>query len=285
MPLSDAQVRRLQRTIQDKHKAFLVEIGLGDQLDEEEVARLVRLGYVDPSVATKSFADDAFLFGYFLDALKESGQRAMTYASFQKFMKERGGLTPEETAAVRAVKKGFANHIMGLGNRMAEGASGVVIEADKQMRRRLDAAVNSETVRGIEKRKSLAEIATGLRQVTKDAARDWLRIASTEVNNGFQEGKLALIQKSNKGKDPLVFKRVREDACDECKDAYLLDSGKPRVFRLSELLAHGSNVGKSRAERRATVGSFHPWCTCELQQVPEGFDFDDSGDMRYVGLR
>jgi hypothetical protein len=144
--------------------------------------------------------------------------------------------------------------------------------------------VKQELVAGVEQRRTVAEVASALRESTREYARNWSRVAVTELNNAFQEGKLATIQKSNKGRDPLVFKRVKKNACKECKAAYLTKSGLPRVFRLSELLAHGSNIGRARRERAATVKSHHPWCQCELQELPPGFGFDSAGKMRYVGL-
>ena len=81
--------------------------------------------------------------------------------------------------------------------------------------------------------------------------------------------------------DPWVFKRPRHDSCEACKEAYLQKDGKtPRLFRLSALAANGTNVGRRRPERQPVIESLHPFCRCELNFLPPGFEFDATGTMR-----
>ena len=283
--LSDSQLRGISRLIRDHHDAFLVQIGLGDTLPPESVERLLRLGLVSKSQVSKGLLQNAFLFGMLADALDESKVKNMDYAAFRDWLAQREvPLGMEERVALRQLKRSLATAITGLGNRIDAHTHKVLVEADTNLRRRLATAVKRELVQGVEKRKAIGEIASSLRKATGQYSRDWSRVAVTEMNNAFQEGKLATIQKANKGRDPLVFKRVRGDACEECKEAYLTKGGIPRVFKLSELLAAGSNIGKARHERRATVGSLHPWCQCELQELPPGFSFNRSGRMVYAGF-
>lgn len=283
--LSDRQLQDISRMVQDHHAAFLIQIGLGDTLPEETVQRLLRLGLVSKSQVKAGLLNDAFLFGMLADALSESKAKNMDYAAFKEWVAQREmPLGQEERAALKHLKRSLASAIVGLGNRVDRHTHEVLVDADKNLRRRLAGEVKRELVQAVEKRKALGEVATALRKATGQYSRDWTRVAVTELNNAFQEGKLATIQKSNKGRDPLVFKRVRPDACEECKEAYLSKGGVPRVFKLSELLAAGSNVGKARHERRATVSSLHPWCQCELQELPPGFSFDRRGRMVYAGF-
>jgi hypothetical protein len=92
-----------------------------------------------------------------------------------------------------------------------------------------------------------------------------------------------------------VFKRPRPDACKFCKLLYIRPDGvTPRVFKLSDLLANGTNVGRragrptrsgrSRTEWKATIGAVHPFCQCELHVLPDGMGFNAKGQMTYVGL-
>lgn len=282
--LTDRQLREVTRLINDYHSAFVVNIGLGDIIPDDDVKRLKKMGLID--LMPKSLAEDAFMFGFLADALSESKAKKMSYDGFKQWLKfQKPALSHEEMAAVKHIRRSLATHVRGIGGKMDKGTHEVLVEADQDLRRRLAATVKRELIRGIEKRKSIAEIVNKLRKSTKESARDWQRVVATELNNAFQEGKLTTIMKANKGRDPRVFKRVKKSACAECKSAYLTKSGKPRVFKLSELLANGSNVGRSSDDRRASVESHHPWCQCELQEMPSGFEFNDKGTMVFRATR
>ena len=59
---------------------------------------------------------------------------------------------------------------------------------------------------------------------------------------------------------------------------HYLDGGlgsAPKVFRLDELKANGTNVGRKAAEYQPVVGPLHPWCRCTLERVPFGFTMAD----------
>jgi hypothetical protein len=286
MPLlSDRQLADVSRIIEDNHTAFLIQIGLGDQVPPEQVQRLVRLGLVSKAQVKAGLLDDAFLFGLLADSLEESKAKHMEYEQFQQWAaRHEVPLGQEEREAVKSLKRSMATHLKRLRSQVEDDTQETLVEADQLLHQRMAATVTHKLTQGVEQRKSVAEVASALKKATGQYARDWTRVAVTELNNAFQEGKLATIQKSNKGRDPDVFKRVKKSACKECKEAYLTKSGAPRVFKLSQLLANGSNIGRHRHDRRATIKSHHPHCCCELQELPPGFEFDSQGRMRYVGL-
>lgn len=282
--LSDRQLREITRLIEDYHTAFAVNVlGLGDVIDPGEVDRLKRLGLV--SSTAKSLPEDAFLFGLLSKELGDAKSKGMSYSEFKKHLKTNPWpLSQEERFAVKHLKRSLFTHVKGLGNTVDKRTQQVLVDADQALRRRLASTIQHTIITGLERRKTVSEIAGELRRSTKDYARDWLRIVSTEVNNAFQEGKLQKIMKANVGRDPLVFKRPRPDCCEECAEAYTLDGSVPRTFHMSELVNNGSNVGRAKAVRKAVVGSHHPWCQCELLELPVGFEFDRKGRMVYVGF-
>jgi hypothetical protein len=215
--LSDNQLREVTRLIEDHHNAFLVRIGLSDALPKAAVDRLLALGLVTKSQVKRSYLEDAFSFGMLADAFEESKAKNMPFDHFREWlMRQPLPMSQEERVAVKHLKRSMATHLRGLGNRVDKTTQEVLVDADQDLRRRLAATVKRELVQGIERRKSIGEVVAALRKSTEDYVRDWQRIAVTEVNNAFQEGKLATIQKANKGRDPWVFKRVKPDACPEC---------------------------------------------------------------------
>lgn len=282
--LSDKQLKEVTRIILDHHTAFMVNVlGMGDAVDPAEVERLRRQGLI--SATAKSYPNDTFLFGFLSDALGEADAKGLSYNEFKDYIAHRPlSITSEERYAVKHLKRSLMQHVQGLGNKMNAKTHEVLVEADQGLRRRLAAELQAQLIEGIEKRKSMSKVVTELRKATKDYARDWFRIVSTELNNAYQEGRLQTIMKANKGRDPLVFKRPRPDCCIECSTAYLEKGNVPKIFTLSEMVGNGTNVGRNKRERLPVIGSHHPWCMCELHELPPGFDFNSKGEMFYAGV-
>jgi hypothetical protein len=67
-------------------------------------------------------------------------------------------------------------------------------------------------------------------------------------------------------KDQLVYKTVISDArlCQWCRRFYTNADGTPKLYKLSELQANGSNFGKKKRDWLPTVGPTHPRCRCQL---------------------
>jgi hypothetical protein len=67
-------------------------------------------------------------------------------------------------------------------------------------------------------------------------------------------------------RNTIVFKKVVNDdsLCQWCRKFYLLPDGTPRLFRLEELQANGSNYGKKKTDWKPVLGKTHPRCRCQL---------------------
>jgi hypothetical protein len=115
------------------------------------------------------------------------------------------------------------------------------------------------------------------RQARKDAIRRELvghpsltneldRVQRTEMAFAHNDGAAVALQAKAKSvgiKDPLVWKLVRGDACDDCKRIWGVGA-KPRKYRMSEVRANdaaGGNFGRPRKAWVAVSGPIHPNCT------------------------
>lgn len=80
--------------------------------------------------------------------------------------------------------------------------------------------------------------------------------------------RLASIQAQAPG-DSLVYKQIVDDSRTsvECRSLHTIDGtgSNPRIYRLSELIANGTNVGKPRSQWKAVVSGTHPGCRCQLK--------------------
>ena len=132
------------------------------------------------------------------------------------------------------------------------------------------------------------KMANELRRITKDRKQDWDMVIRTELNNRKQEATAYEILNNNsilsdEGGDTLVYKQPNPDACIHCKRLYLKEDGiTPKVFKLSEMVAYGSNVGLKVTEWKPTLGVVHPHCQCQLKVLPKGMEFDENGNLKKV---
>lgn len=85
---------------------------------------------------------------------------------------------------------------------------------------------------------------------------------------------------STQGTDPLVYKQVvRDDRLSpECRRLHTHEDWTPRIYRLSELVKNGTNVGRPKSQWKAVIGGTHPNCRCVIQPAtPEQVEADQKG--------
>ncbi|KAA0888742.1 hypothetical protein [Oryzomonas rubra] len=128
-----------------------------------------------------------------------------------------------------------------------------------------------------------------LHQAMEDKSRDWDRVAFYEITDAQRQGQAhALLQDGDV--DKLVYKMPLPTACPQCKYLYLLPDGKtPRLFRLSDMINNGTNIGRKPhpvkggqvqpggrndgvPALKAVVGLVHPWCQCQGVYAATGYE-------------
>jgi hypothetical protein len=331
--LTPLQRRRIQQAIRDGHLAFLAEFFGPTAIDPDDFARLRAAGKIrEEKLLPQDIAIAAHTLGSIAGEETMGSLAQMSHEAERDAIAEIHGLSPAHAArvfdiddptkyqklvpdafwrqvredpqvitdaeheAITLMRDRIGQHVRGLGNRLDTNTGRVLVDADDKLRRRRLTKVQREVVRGVEERTTAQEVARRIRDATKDLKRDWLRTAHTEMHNAVEEAKAIVLAHRSDDRDPRVFKRPHPDGCAFCVLLYLRqDKVTPRVFRLSELLANGTNVGrkanrpsrsgKSRTEWRATIGAIHPFCRCPLSVLPPGMGFDALGQMTYVGMK
>ena len=83
----------------------------------------------------------------------------------------------------------------------------------------------------------------------------------------------------NHGADAEVYFDVYPGACMACRELYLTDpenpDSEPKIFKLSELIENGNNIGRKRADWLPTISPTHPYCRCTLNYKQPGFAWDE----------
>jgi hypothetical protein len=140
------------------------------------------------------------------------------------------------------------------------------------------------------KESSLGKVKQLLRDTSKDGNRDWQRVALTEMSNAIGIGSVDRIASDNKGmalEEVFVYRVIVGDAitCKFCRKFYGDVGDAPKVYRLSTLLANGSNYSLPQAAWKPVAGATHPNTrTSQVIELKPGFQVLPGGSVTYIGL-
>ena len=270
------QLAEIRRIIDHYHTMFGVNfLGL-DSVDSATLSELYQEGLVDSEVEA---IKDAYLYGQLAAIIGQEKAQKMSYGEFKEYLQKHPiPLSAAEQRAVELAQQRAGQYCKGLGNRISNQTGAVLIEADQKLRAKTEANIRDLTAKNIQERNTIQQLKTDLAWKAQDWQRDWGRIAATEKQTAMEQGKADHYRKRHGG-DTWVSKIPAPDACPHCKRLFLGKDGHPKIFRLSDLEANGTNVGKKVDGWLPVVGTVHPHCRCMLVRVPDGFGYDETGDL------
>jgi len=289
-------LREIRRIVNDYHLAFIATQVGGEYVDAADIQRLIDSGVLPQDMKASYQAEpgetappsaqaiaDAYNYGISMGRDPQlRGQAATLGVDPWRTKYGDPTLSTQEQAARTWASGNAANTIVGLGNRVGDDFSTIAVEADAVLRAKYQADVRDELDMNIERQESWRKLASDLGHRTQDWARDFKRISATEKQSAMQQGLTAgLIEREGDPDEINVAKQPSPGACPRCVALhYTSGEGSPlRIFKLSELQANGTNVGKKQSAWQATIGPIHPWCSCELIHVPNGWGFNEDGDL------
>jgi len=273
--LNQNQIQKLVNIV-DKYNILFVGKHVGiDVLSNNDKAILKNNGIDLKKFPKISTVEKAFKWGMLADAIGSARSKIMSYAQFQKYLKEGKflPLTEREKVALNNVKLRSYSDIRGLGNRISKATGDTLIEADRNQRARLEKLIKKEAIEAVLDRKSVKEFASILASKTGDFLRDWERTAAYVMHSAFTEGKIEHIKKTY-GSQAWVYFEVLKDACPHCRGLYLNPDGSPKKFLLSYVLKNGNNFGRKAAQWRVVSPPLHINCRCEIYPVPVNAEWD-----------
>lgn len=272
------QIAELVAVINRQHLVFIAaEVGASVLTDEDRKV-LLNAGVDVNKLNPTGKIDMAFRFGMLAEAINDKRAKDMKYLEF-KTLFEQGKLTPltkAEEFALSTVRHQAYKDIKGLGNKIAGQFQDDLIEVDKKQRLAYEKIIEEELDEAILKRKTAKQMASALGHRTGDWARDFDRMSDFLMHTAFDQGKAQQIL-AEKGEDAEVYKQVYPNACNHCQRLYLTngEGSKPIIFKLKTLMENGTNIGKKVADWKPVLGSTHPWCRCELYDVPAKLKWDE----------
>jgi hypothetical protein len=224
----------------------------------------------------------SFYFGRLTGQLSKLQSKQIEYSDFKTYL-SRGQFIPlskREKETLDYVQNTTYDNIKNLGDTQKKVINGIIMNEDAKRQ-----VIKEEIDKGAADKRSVQNIASEIRQKTGDFDKNWTRLVETTMNDAFQQGRSkAMVGKDETEEDVNVYKEVFENACRHCIRLYLTNGigSKPRVFKLSNLIANGNNYGKKVKDWVATLGSIHPHCRCLLRKVAKGKIWDEEiGDFVY----
>lgn len=264
----------------DYHTTFVISTQIGtDVLNNNDKDILKRFGVNWQQLTTKYPPYyQMYLWGRLSGALSNYQAGQVNYSDFKKYI-GKGQYIPlsrREKNELEIAKNISVGHIKLFQSRIKDSVSHDILEEDSRRRLEYEKVFKKEIERGIVDRKSIQSIISEIGNKTGKWNYDWNRLIDTECNNIFQRGRAqTLIDKY--GEDTLVYKNVYPGACQECIRLYLTKGigSQPILFKLSDLIDNGSNVGRKRKDWKATLDGIHSFCRCTLIYVPNGYEWND----------
>ncbi len=300
-PLTKEEVQRILQAIHDRFEFVAAQMQSDFTPPEDILERWKAMGLVGQDVTAESFTlaatepemhliRNAFVFGR-LHAAMEQGKG---YADILK-LATRMPLQKPDLHAIAIAEQQTANYITAMGDHLGTEAGRIMAAKNRAIIQQLAIDYHNKTLPAKvldeeAKREAGFEIpevqvdtwkqfSSELYHTMEDKARDWDRVAFTELYDARNQGQaMDLLEKF--GTDQLFYKMPLPTACPQCRHAYLeADGVTPRVFKLTDLMSNGTNIGRKphpvrggavlsggRSDGKATLqpvaGLMHPWCQC-----------------------
>ncbi len=289
MIISKEKIEKIRQIIKNHFNYLVLKIAGNERLSSKELSDLKQSGlFTEEEVG---IIQDAYYVGNLRNGMFPPDKRPdISLAQFtRQYNPQLINLTDREQFAIDHVKSEIGNFITALGVTTATTVENIIGNANIEFRNKiLDEQIRPIIAEGIAKQKTIAQIASDLRNATGDLFRNWKRVSSNELSRAMTLGEIDAIKKRNKNKTSeeirVVVVPVRDNAlCVFCRRLYLRPNGKPKVFKLSELVNNGTNYGVKPDNYLPVVPPNHVNCRCNLNELVPGSTFDEDGNISYRG--
>ena len=281
MALTKAKREKVEQLIRDHFLALKVEVLGEDAISQDDYNRLVRTGVLNHGSTDQSQVAMQAAHTVGKQTASNSKLARMTSEQFWGFVESAPPqFNVQELDAMNAAREHVGRAITFLGVGLLNEFDTATQEDRVKARHEALKVVQHEVALGIARDSSTDLIMRRLKKKLGESASSWALTVATELHNAQEHGKA--LEFARQG-DPVVYKVPRDTACKFCKMLFL-KNGVPRLFKLSTLVANGTNVGRKagapkpgKTDWKPVIGVVHPACQCELHRMPNGMAFNKQG--------
>jgi hypothetical protein len=218
--------------------------------------------------------DQAYYFGMMAQTLGGNKSYKVNKKIFDKWFikKFNQPKSSAQKAGLQHLKNRTYIDLSGLGNKVANKFSNVILTANQKQRLEIADKVKEKSIEAFKDRKNQQWLASELKKITEDWARDFSRISNYVLQEAYGIGRAQQIL-DDYGDDAEVYKQTFPGVCKQCQKNYGTPGQKPIIYKLKDLIANGDNIGKK--EQDPVVGPAHPWARSILHVVPENSEWND----------
>jgi len=287
MLLTKTKIEQILGIIRRRNNLFVIRNIGPEVLSDRDILELTEEYGAEALFQVQDFVKDGYLAGY----TRSPDLGTATNVSLEDFQEDtKPFLNSFEEYSVEHSKEIVESYVQKLSQETQTSFENLIREYNKVYKDYL--LTNTGVPLAIQAQQGqrlVSELVTAMRDLTGDVARNWERVARTEMTNVINVGMADKIIKMNPETDSseiVVFKRVVNDErlCPHCRRLHLESDGStPKIYTMSQALANGSNVGRKANEWVFTIGAVHPYCRCQLVQLPPGYYFGKDSKMSFVG--
>jgi hypothetical protein len=290
MVLSKKAIEKIKNIIKQRHNLLLIAT-LGSKNVPKAIIQNLKDSGIDVS---KYDPKGSFLdLAYHHNLLFEDGDIEAPKTAEESAQKQFGKKPKEEEhgAAIEHLNSNMEQLIDKQAFDVLTRIEGLIRDNNNNFR--LDVLSNpnkAEALQEMTKKNTVAQLKQKLRDTSKDADRNWSRVAATEISNAVGLGSVDRIVTDNKGENlgtVYAYRVNPNDAatCKYCRKFYIDSDGSPKLYRLSTLIGNGSNYGKKAAEWKPIVLATHPNCRdSQVLELKPGWALKPGGTVEYVGV-
>lgn len=288
MIISLETLRKIRKIIDSRYNTLTISV-LGNSVFTPEELRELRNAGIDTS-NQDSFLDLVYNHNYLNQMGKTTNPVSVDEMQKQQAMPSIKPIGEAHIAAVEHLNENAKQSIEKLKQDMTSRVEGLIRSVNQDYKHdalqnltRLD--VEDEIV----KESMVGKIKRDLRDYSTEPFRNWDRIVRTEISNAIGAGSVDRIVTDNKEKaisDVYVYRINPNDSatCKYCRSFYIDGDGSPKVYRLTSLLANGSNYGKKAPAWQGVSGATHPNCRdSQILELRRGWKVLPGGSVTFIG--
>lgn len=271
MIFTEEQINQVLKEIQFQHLFFIAQNVSIDVLSNEDKSVLQDFG-INWQELRQGFTpyEQSFYFGRLAAILGPLKSQQVEYTDLMKYLRQ-GQFIPlssVEKATLNYLENKTYSYIKDLGYKVGTFITESMKDEAFARRQFYEEVINSEIKRAVVERDTASSVMREIGRRTGDWTRDLGRIAETEMQNAFEWGKMDSYLEDTNPNLKVFYKQVYPGACKHCIRLYTTAGigSEPRMFSYNELLANGTNIGRKTDDWKATLGTVHPFCRCDLRK-------------------
>lgn len=289
-PLTKEQLQDIQQAIRNRFGYIVSSMESDFTPDKATLKQWQQMGIIGHDVTAADFAintgahliRNAFVFGRMQSAIT---QGAVSYEDIIRIAST-APITAADQFAIQIAEQQAGAYITGIGEDLAVEAAKLAAKTGREIIHDMTVGYHKQELSAIKLNDAAADkivstwkgFSSELYHTMQDKTRDWDRVAYCEITDTAKQGQAAGLL-ADLGSEQMVYKMPMPTACPQCRALYLNVAGVPKLFKLSEMISWGNNIGRkpmpvkggvasgTRPDGDPTykpvVGIVHPYCQCQ----------------------